>query len=77
MFSDVKRSSTEHEKWDVFFNVDGETCVYLYGIDWSEELSIKARTWNYDGHIPQIQDPFNPYNSFALINSIQVPVEKV
>ena len=40
-------------------------------------LTIKVQNWNYDDYIQPIIDPFNPFQTVAVLDEIMVPLPQV
>ena len=71
-----KASGNGPELWGVTVLVNGEEKVSVSGLVLSGNFAVNVYTWNIDGFMPQVVDPFQPFRNVTSISAISLPVDQ-
>ncbi|XP_046375524.2 uncharacterized protein LOC124148470 [Haliotis rufescens] len=76
-FQAINDSTPSADSWNINLFVNGELKGQHAGLNILGHMAATVFTWNNDGNIPHVDDPFDPFTTNLLLSSVRLPLQQI
>ncbi|XP_046568758.1 uncharacterized protein LOC124277142 [Haliotis rubra] len=73
----INDSTPSTASWDINLFINGQLKGQHAGLNIQGYVVASVFSWNNDGYIPQVDDPFDPFTTNLLLSSLRLPLPQI